>query len=56
LYEVLKPTTQVTDRGSTATLVFKGEARTVSYKDGTFGEGGDVEITVECGKVVRGQG
>jgi hypothetical protein len=56
LYEVLKPTSKVTDRGSTATLVFEGKARTAFYKDGTFGEGGDLEITVECGKVVRGLG
>ena len=56
LYEVLKPTAKVTDRGSTATLVFTGKARTAFYKDGSFGDGGDVEITVECGKVVRGLG
>jgi len=54
LYEVLKPTTKVTDRGSTATLVFSGKARTAFYKDGTFGDGGDLEITVECGQVLRG--
>jgi len=54
LYEVLKPTAKVTDRGSTATLVFTGTARTAFYKDGSFGDGGDLEITVECGKVERG--
>jgi hypothetical protein len=54
LYEVLKPLTNVVDRGSTATLTFKGEARTTSYEDGTQGPGGAVAITVECGKVIRG--
>jgi len=54
LYEVLKPVATVTDRASTATLVFKGKARTAFYRDGSFGDGGDLEITVECGKVVRG--
>jgi hypothetical protein len=54
MYEVLKPLTTVADRGSTATLTFKGEARTTSYEDGTQGKGGAVEITVECGKIIRG--
>jgi hypothetical protein len=56
LYEVLRPSTKVTDRGGTATLRFTGKARTAFYKDGTFGDGGDVEITVECGTVMRGLG
>jgi hypothetical protein len=54
LYEVLEPLTNVTDRGSTATLTFKGEARTTSYEDGAQSPGGAVEITVECGKIIRG--
>ena len=55
MYEVQKPTTNVVDKGATATLTFKGEARTVNYADGTFGNGGLVEITVECGSVKRGE-
>ena len=54
LYEVLKPLTNVVDRGSAATLTFKGDARTTSYEDGTQAQGGAVEITVECGKIIRG--
>ncbi len=54
LYEVLKPQTNVVDRGSTATLTFTGDARTTSYEDGMQGKGGAVEITVECGKIIRG--
>lgn len=54
LYEILKPVATVTDHGSRATLTFKGTARTVSYLDGRFGDGGEVEITVECGAVMRG--
>ena len=54
MYEVLKPVTNVVDRGSTATLTFAGEARTTSYENGMQGKGGPVEITVECGKIIRG--
>ena len=54
LYEVQKPTFAVADRGQTATLTFKGKARVAFYKDGTFADGGQAEITVECGKVQRG--
>jgi hypothetical protein len=54
MYEVLTPLTNVVDRGSTATLTFKGDARTTSYEDGMQGKGGPVEITVECGKIIRG--
>ncbi len=43
-----------TTGGNTATLTFKGKARVAFYKDGTFADGGQVEITVECGKVQRG--
>lgn len=54
VYEVLKPLTKVVDRGSTATLTFSGESRTTSYENGMQGIGGLVEITVECGKIIRG--
>jgi hypothetical protein len=54
MYEVLTPITNVVDRGSTATLTFKGESRTTSYEDGMQGKGGPIEITVECGKIIRG--
>lgn len=54
MYEVLKPVTNVVNRGSTATMTFKGEARTTSYEDGMQAKGGPVEITVECGKIIRG--
>ena len=54
LYEVMKPEFTVNDRGNTATLTFKGKARVAFYKDGTFADGGQVEITVDCGKVQRG--
>jgi hypothetical protein len=54
MYEVLKPLTNVVDRGSTATMTFKGDARTTSYEDGTQAQAGLVEITVECGKIIRG--
>ncbi len=54
LYEVQKPAFTVADRGQTATLTFKGKARVAFYKDGTFADGGEAEITVECGKVQRG--
>jgi hypothetical protein len=54
LYEVLKPVTNVVDRGTTATLTFKGDARTTSYADGKQAPAGAVEITVECGKIIRG--
>jgi hypothetical protein len=55
LYEVLKPETAVNDKGATATLTFKGKARVAFYKDGSFADGSQVEITVECGKVERGR-
>ena len=54
LYEIQKPAFTVADRGQTATLTFKGQARVAFYKDGTFADGGQTEITVECGKVQRG--
>ena len=54
IYEILRPTFDVVDRGSTATLTFKGEARTTSYEDGTQAKGGAVEIKVECGRIIRG--
>ena len=54
LYEILKPTWSVDDRGATATLTMKGEGRMTSYDDGSQGPGGSVEITVTCGKVTRG--
>jgi len=54
MYEVVKPVTNVVDRGGTATLTFSGEARTTSYEDGTQGKGGPIEITVECEKIIRG--
>lgn len=53
IYEVQKPETSINDKGATATLTFKGKARVAFYKDGTFADGGQVEITVECGKVER---
>lgn len=55
VYEVLKPVTNVVDRGATATLTFKGDARTTSYADGKQAPAGAVEITVECGKIIRGK-
>ena len=54
LYEILTPTFNVDDRGSTATLTFKGESRTTSYENGAQANGGNVEITVACSKIVRG--
>ena len=53
LYEIQKATPAVTDRGSTATLVFAGRARVADYDTGNFEDGGEVEIKVECGKVTR---
>ena len=54
LYEILKPTFNVDDRGATATLTMKGDGRTTSYETGMQGNGGSVEITVTCGKITRG--
>ena len=54
LYEILKPTYTIDDRGATATLTFKGEGRTTSYETGMQGAGGSVEITVTCAKIIRG--
>ncbi|MBK5297324.1 MAG: hypothetical protein JJE40_09205 [Vicinamibacteria bacterium] len=54
IYEVQKPETIVNDKGATATLTFKGKARVAFYKDGSFADGGQVEITIECGTVRRG--
>lgn len=54
LYEILKPAFTLDDRGATATLSFKGEGRTTSYDDGSQANGGNVEITVTCGKIIRG--
>lgn len=56
LYEVLEPKHTVADRGATATLTFSGKARVVTYSDGSFSDGGEVTITIECGKVQRGPG
>lgn len=53
LYEVQKAVPTVTDRGRTATLVFKGRGRIADYETGDFADGGDVEIRIECGKVTR---
>ena len=53
LYEILKPAFNVVDRGSTATLTFKGDARTSSYEDGSQSMVGPVEITIECSKILR---
>lgn len=54
LYELLSAAFTVVDRGTTATLTFKGEARTTSYDTGDQASGGAVEITVQCGKIIRG--
>lgn len=56
LYEVTEPKHGVVDRGDTATLTFSGKARVVRYSDGSFADGGQVTITIECGKVQRGPG
>lgn len=56
LYEVQAPKHTVTDRGATATLTFSGTARVATYADGSFSDGGEVTITIECGKVQRGPG
>ena len=53
LYEVQKAVPTVTDRGKTATLVFKGKGRVADYNTGNFEDGGEVEIKIECGKVAR---
>jgi hypothetical protein len=53
VYEMKPATVTVTDRGTSATIVAKGPARTTSYVDGSFGDGGTVTITVECDKVER---
>ena len=53
MYELLTPVPTVADRGRTATLTFKGKARVAFYKDGSFADGGDVTITVECSKEER---
>jgi len=54
LYEMLTPTWNVDDRGATATLSMKGDARATSYEDGSQTSGGSAEITVTCGKIIRG--
>lgn len=54
LYEIVTPAFNVVDRGATATLTFRGDARTTSYEDGSQGAGGTAEITIECGKIIRG--
>jgi hypothetical protein len=54
LYEITKPVFNLDDRGTTATLTFKGESRTTSYDDGSQASGGIAEITVTCGKIIRG--
>jgi hypothetical protein len=53
LYEVQKAVPTITDRGTTATLIFKGRGRVADYDTGNFEDGGEVEIKVECGKVTR---
>lgn len=53
LYEIQKAVPTVTDRGKTATLVFKGKGRVADYNTGNFEDGGEVVITIECGKVTR---
>lgn len=53
LYEILKPTFNVDDRGATATLSMKGEARATSYEDGSQANVGNAEIVVTCGKILR---
>jgi len=53
LYEVMQSEPTITDRGATATLVFKGKARVAFYRDGSFADGGDTTITVECGEIQR---
>lgn len=53
LYEVLEAVPAVTDRGKTATLIFKGRGRVADYDTGNFEDGGEVEIRIECGKVTR---
>lgn len=53
LYEVQDAERTITDRGGSATLVFKGKARATSYSDGMSVDGGLMEITVECSKVTR---
>jgi hypothetical protein len=53
IYEILKPAFNVDDRGATATLTMKGEARATSYVDGSQAPAGSAEITVTCGKIVR---
>ena len=54
LYEMLSPAFNVVDRGTTATLTFKGDARATSYVDGSQAAAGAAEITVECAKITRG--
>ncbi len=53
LYELQKPVPTVTDKGKTATLVFRGAARVADYETGTFVDGGEAVITIECSKVQR---
>jgi hypothetical protein len=53
LYEIQKATPTVTDRGQTASLIFRGKARVADYETGNFEDGGEAEIKVECGKVQR---
>jgi hypothetical protein len=53
LYEIQKAVPTVTDRGKTATLVFKGRARVADYTTGSFEDGGETVITIECGRVAR---
>ena len=43
-------------RGNTATLTMKGDARATSYEDGSQAAVGSAEITVTCGKIIRGDG
>jgi len=53
IYEMKPAVVTVTDRGGSATIVARGKARTSFYADGSFGDGGEVVITVECDTVER---
>ena len=53
LYEIQEAVPTVTDRGKTATLIFRGKARVADYNTGNFEDGGATEIKIECGRVAR---
>ena len=44
--EILKPAFNVDDRGTTATITMKGDARATLYEDGSQTNGGSAEITI----------